>query len=63
MVSFIEWAIGIVPVLLIAAGLKTAEWFANWSFPQVLLLLLVPAGVIHWVVLCRYLKLRTESTG
>jgi hypothetical protein len=57
-VSFIEWAVGIVPVMLIAAELKRADLFASWSFAQVLLLLLVPAGVIHWAVLCRYLKLR-----
>jgi hypothetical protein len=60
MVSFIEWAVGIIPVMLIAAAMKKADVFAGWSFAQVLLLLLVPAGVIHWAVLCRYLKLRAE---
>jgi len=60
MVSFIEWAIGIVPVMLVGAALKTADVFATWSFAQVLLLLLVPAAVVHWAVLCRYLKLRAD---
>lgn len=60
-VSVIEWALGIGPVMLTAAALKTAEWFAGWSFAQVLLLLLVPAAVVHWLVLCRYLTLQAES--
>jgi hypothetical protein len=60
MVSFVEWIVGIVPVMLIAAAMKQAPLFTSWSFAQVLLLLLVPAGVIHWAVLCRYLKLRVE---
>ena len=61
MVSLVEWAIGIAPVMLLAAALKKADVFASWSFAQVLLLLLVPAGVIHWAVLCQYLKLRAET--
>ena len=56
-VSFVEWLVGIGPVLLIAAALAKTEVFAGWSFAQVLLLLFVPACVIHWAVLCRYLKL------
>jgi hypothetical protein len=59
-VSLIEWGVGIIPAMLIAAALKTADLFAGWSFAQVLLLLVVPACVIHWAVLCRYLKLRAE---
>ena len=60
MVSFIELAIGVVPVMLVAAALKTVDSFANWSFAQVLLLLVIPAAVVHWAVLCRYVKLRAE---
>jgi hypothetical protein len=60
MVSFIEWIVGIVPVMLIAAAMKNAPLFASWSFAQVLLLLLLPAGLIHWAILCQYLKLRAE---
>ena len=56
-VSFVEWLVGIGPVLLIAAALAKTEALAGWSFPQVLLLLFVPACAIHWAVLCRYLKL------
>ena len=56
-VSFVEWLVGIGPVLLFAAAFAKTEAFVEWSFPQVLLLLFVPACVIHWVVLCRYLKL------
>lgn len=56
-VSFVEWLVGIGPTLLIAAALAKTEAFAGWSLPQVLLLLFLPACVIHWAVLCRYLKL------
>jgi len=59
-VSFVEWLVGIGPVLLIAAALIKTEMFAGWSFAQVLLVLFLPACVIHWAVLCRYLKLRAE---
>lgn len=60
-VSLVEWAVGVVPVLLIAAALLQAEAFTSWSFAQVLLLLFLPACVVHWVVLRRYLKLTAES--
>jgi hypothetical protein len=46
--------------LLIAAAMKTTPLFESWSFTQVLLLLVVPAGLVHWAVLCRFLKLRSE---
>ena len=58
MVTLIEWLVGIAPLLLIAAATKKADLFASWSFAQVLILFLVPAAVLHWVVLCRYLKLQ-----
>lgn len=60
-VSLVEWAVGIVPVLLIAAALLKIEAFAGWSFAQILLLLFVPACVVHWAVLRRYLKLTAAS--
>jgi hypothetical protein len=63
LVSFIEWAAGIVPALLIAAALKTTDLFASWSFAQVLLLLIVPACAVHWAVLCHYLTLRADSVS
>ena len=61
LISFVEWLVGIGPLLLFAAALAKTETLAGWSFSQVLLLLLVPACVIHWAVLCRCLKL-TEKT-
>lgn len=60
-VSFVEWLVGIGPFMLIAAALLKTELFSGWSFAQVLLLLSIPACVVHWAVLCRYLKL-TEAT-
>lgn len=60
-VSFVEWLVGIGPVLLIAAALLKTETFAGWSFAQVLLLLFVPACVVHWAVLCRFLKLSAKT--
>lgn len=47
--------------MLIAAALLKAEAFKGWSFAQVLLLLLVPACVVHWMVLRRYLRLAKQT--
>lgn len=60
-VSLVEWAVGVLPVFLIAAALLQTEKFASWSFAQVLLLLFLPACVVHWMVLCRYLKLTATA--
>jgi hypothetical protein len=60
-VSLIEWAIGVVPVSLIAAALLKTEIFSSWSFAQVLLLLFLPACAVHWMVLRRYLKLTATA--
>lgn len=56
-ISLVEWLVGIGPVLLIAAALSKNDMFAEWSFSQALLLLFVPAFVVHWAVLCQYLRL------
>lgn len=60
-VSLVEWLVGTGPVMLIAAALLKAEAFRGWSFAQVLLLLLVPACVVHWMVLRRYLRLAKQT--
>jgi len=60
-VSLVEWLVGAGPVMLIAAALLKAEAFKGWSFAQVLLLLLVPACVVHWMVLRRYLRLAKQT--
>jgi len=56
-VSLIEWLMGMGAVILIAAALLKTEMFEGWSYAQVLLPILIPACVVHWVVLCRYLRL------
>jgi hypothetical protein len=55
--NWIEWIFSVVPVALIAAALLMTETFASWSYAQVLLLLFLPACVVHWMVLRWYLKL------
>lgn len=60
-VSLVEWLVGTGPVMLIAAALLKAEAFRGWSFAQVLLLLLVPVCVVHWMVLRRYLRLAKQT--
>ena len=60
-VSLVEWLVGIGPVLLIAAALLKTDALGGWSFAQVLLLLFVPACVVHWVVLSRYLRLFKQT--
>jgi len=60
-VGLVEWLVGIGPVLLIAAALLKTDALQGWSFAQVLLLLFVPACVVHWVVLRRYLRLFKQT--
>lgn len=62
-VTFVEWLVGIVPFLLIAAAILKTEAFAGWSFVQVLLLLFTPACIVHWLVLCHFLKLSAEPAN
>ncbi len=61
MVSLVEWLIGIGPVLLMASALLKTDALSGWSFPQALLLLFVPACVVHWVVLRHYLRLYKQT--
>ena len=61
MVSLVEWLVGIGQVMLIAAALLKMEAFRGWSFAQALLLLLLPACVVHWAVLRRYLRLAKQT--
>jgi uncharacterized protein (DUF983 family) len=61
MVSLVEWLVGIGPLMLIAAALLKTDALREWSFAQALLLLLVPACVVHWAVLRRYLKLIEQA--
>ena len=60
-VSLIEWAVGVVPVYLVTAALLQIEVFASWSFAQVLMLLFLPACVVHGMVLRHYLKLTVTA--
>jgi len=47
--------------MLIAAALLKMEAFKGWSFAQAILLLLLPACVVHWAVLRRYLMLVKQT--
>jgi hypothetical protein len=61
-VSLVECLVGIGPLVLVAAALLKIDALRQWSFTPVLLLLLVPACVVHCVVLGRYLKLVEQTT-
>jgi hypothetical protein len=56
-VSLVEWLVGVIPLMLVAAALLKTNIFTAWSYAQLMLLPLVPLCVIHWVVICRYLIL------
>lgn len=57
LVSLVECLVGIGPVLLMAAALLKSDALKGWTFAQVLLILFIPACIVHLVVLCRYLRL------
>jgi uncharacterized protein (DUF983 family) len=61
-VSLTEWLVGAIPLMLIAAALLKTDVFMAWSFAQILLLLLVPACIVHWVVIRRYLRLTAHAS-
>ncbi|WP_157522487.1 hypothetical protein [Mitsuaria sp. 7] len=61
LLSVIECVVGLIPLILLAAAIKTVDAFAEWPFAGVMALLIVPAGFVHWAVLSQFLKLRATA--
>lgn len=59
LVSLIESCAGALLWFLLAAAIKNVDPFSHWPFGLVLLLIVPPAALVHWAVLCRFLTLRT----
>ena len=62
MIGLVEALATVVPLYLAIAAVANLWPGSEWATVLAALLLLVPAGIIHWAVLCRYLTI-TEETG
>ncbi|WP_413898693.1 hypothetical protein [Rhodoferax sp.] len=60
-IGVIETVVTVGPLYLAITAIATLWPVGEWSTIRAALILIVPAGAIHWAVLCRYLRITEET--
>ena len=59
-VAFLEWVIGGVIFFVIGWLLHQHPQLASWSYVQMVLLMFIPACIVHAVVIAKFVRLYGE---